>query len=125
MPFYNNLPQEKKAPDSSAATLKIFDAYATSPLNFDAATYDAIVGFFNKRGFSQDSSESMTYIILKQAVLDNINPFTLIDQLKGLENVQLSALVAEIINYNRFKTSSLGTASKFTTLAEVARNIIA
>jgi len=125
MTFYNNLPQPTKSSDSSIKTLKVFDAYTTAPLNIDGATFDAMTGFFGSRGFGDDAAKSMAYIIIKQAILDKFNPFELIETLKGLTDIEISSLITEILNYNRFKTSSLGTASPFTPAAEVARNIIA
>jgi hypothetical protein len=122
--YYNNLPQPTTT-DSSANTLKIFDAYTSAPLNVDAATYDAMTGFFTTRGFGENAAKSMAYVIIKQATIDKYNPFTLIETLKGLDQIELSNLITEILNYNRYKTSSLGTASPFTPAQEVARNIVA
>ena len=124
MNYYNNIPQPSQVQDSSQETLKVFDAYTTAPLNIDSATFDAMSGFFASRGFGQDSARSMAYIIIKQALIDNYKPFQLIETLKGLDGVQISALITEILNYNRFKTSSLGTASPFVPVVEVARNIV-
>ena len=123
--YYNNLPQPQKSTDSSQATLKVFDAYTTAPLDIDATTYDAMTGYFESRGFGEDAARSMAYIIIKQAILDKYNPFELIETLKGLTEIEISALITEILNYNRYKTSSLGTATPFTTSEEVARNIVA
>jgi hypothetical protein len=50
---------------------------------------------------------------------------TMLDTLKGLDSVQLSNVVSEILNYNRFKTSYLGYAPQATSTAEVVRNVIA
>lgn len=125
MTTYNNLPNPSAIQDSASATLKIFDAYTNAPMNIDAATYDAMVGFFEGRGFGKDAATSMAYVIIKQSILDKVNPFKLIDTLKGISNVELSALVTEILNYNRFKTSKLGRGSTFAPLPEVARNIVA
>jgi len=125
MTYYNNIPQPHETVDSAAATLQVFDTYGVAPINVDAATYDAMVGFFTSRGFSEDSAGSMSYIIIKQSILDKINPFTLIETLKGLENVEISNIITEVLNYNRFKTSSLGTASPFSPSDEIARNIVA
>ena len=124
MNYYNNIPQPSQVQDSSQETLKVFDAYTTAPLNIDSATFDAMAGFFASRGFGEDSARSMSYIIIKQALIDNYKPFQLIETLKGLDGVQISALITEILNYNRFKTSSLGTASPFVPVEEVARNIV-
>ena len=125
MTYYNNIPKPQPAQDSAAATLKVFDTYAVAPLNVDAATYDAMVGFFTSRGFGEDSAGSMSYIIIKQAILDKINPFTLIETLKGLNDIEISNIITEVLNYNRFKTSSLGTASPFLPSDEITRNIVA
>jgi hypothetical protein len=84
-----------------------------------------MTGFFASRGFGDDSAKSMAYVIIKQATIDKHNPFTLIETLKGLDQLELSNLITEILNYNRYKTSSLGTASPFTPAQEVARNIVA
>jgi hypothetical protein len=125
MTYYNNLPQPSQTADSSQSTLQIFDAYTTVPLNIDAATFDAMTGFFASRKFGEDAARSMAYVIIKQAILDSYNPFELIETLKGLNTVELSSLIIEILNYNRYKTSSLGTASPFSPTEEVARNIVA
>jgi hypothetical protein len=123
--YYNNLPQPSQIQDSSVSTLKVFDAYTAAPLNIDASTFDAMTGFFTSRGFGDDSAKSMAYIIIKQAIIDGYNPFQLLETLKGLDSVELSSLITEILNYNRYKTSSLGTASPFTPTEEIARNIVA
>ena len=123
--YYNNLPQPNQNQDSAQSTLQIFDTYNQKPVSVDAATYDAMTGFFSSRGFGEDSAQSIAYVVLKQALIDKIKPFELISSLKGLDNLQLSNLVTELLNYNRYKSSSLGTASPFTPAEEVARNIIA
>jgi len=123
--YYNNLPQPNQNQDSSQSTLQIFDTYNQKPVSIDAATYDAMTGFFTSRGFGKDSAQSMAYVILKQALIDKIKPFELISSLKGLDDLQLSNLITELLNYNRYKSSSLGTASPFTPAEEVARNIVA
>lgn len=123
--YYNNLPAQVQSSDNATATLQAFDAYTTAPINIDSATFDAMTGFFESRGFGEDSAKSMAYIVIKQAILDKYNPFELIETLKGLNQLELSGLITEILNYNRYKTSSLGTASPFTPTEEVARNIVA
>jgi hypothetical protein len=122
--YYNNIPQERTLNDSTKSTIQVFDAYSTAPFTVEAATFDAMVGFFEGRGFGEESAQSFSYIIIKQAYVDGHNPFQLIETLKGLADLELSGLITELLNYNRFKTSSLGTASPFSTFEEVARNIV-
>jgi hypothetical protein len=48
----------------------------------------------------------------------------IMDTLTGLSNVEISGLVAEILNYNRFKTSSLGVSQLYAPADDVVRNIL-
>lgn len=119
-PTYNNLPSKTI---SDSAIVQAFDAYTNKPLEIDASTLDAMRGFFTSRGFDKTAAESVSVTIIKQAKQDGYNPMQILDSLKGLDSVEISALVAEIVNYNRFKTSFLGYALAFSANYEVARNI--
>jgi hypothetical protein len=119
-PTYNNLPAKST---SDTAIVQAFDAYTSAPLEIDASTIDAMRGFFTGRGFDKTAAESVSIVIIRQAKKDGYNPMQILDSLKGLDSVEISALVAEIINYNRFKTSFLGYALAFSANKEVARNI--
>jgi len=122
MSTYNNLPYSNV---SASAIVQAYDAYFTSPIELPASTLDAMKGFFTSRGFDTVSAESISVIIIKQARKDNYNPMQILDTLKGLDSIEISALVAEILNYNRFKTSFLGYALAFRPHVEVLRNIVA
>ena len=69
---------------------------------------DAVVGFFEKRGFEKNAAISTTTTLLNQAKIDQVKIFELLDTLKGLDNIQLSTVVTEVLNYNRLNTSTLG-----------------
>lgn len=120
--YYNNIPSNLSAKDSK---IRAFDTYYEKPLELDAGTYTAVKSFFTERGFDDQSSESISVIIIKQAKQDGYNAMQILDTLKGLDNVEISALVSEILNNNRFKTSFLGYALEFKPVDEVQRNIIA
>ena len=51
------------------------------------------------------------------------NVFTVIDTLEGSSDLELSQLVAEILNAYRYKTSVLGYKNDRTTQSHVTRNI--
>lgn len=124
--FYNNVPQKPSLVDSSfQKTINVFENYTQAPITVSESTLNSMISFFTSRGFLQDAAESTALIIIRQAKKDDINPFDLLDTLKGLNDVQLSDLVTELLNYNRYKSSSLGYASPFTTNDEIARNIVA
>ena len=46
--------------------------------------------------------------MLQQSKVDGVNVFKLLDTLKGRSDVQLSNVVAQILNLNRSKVSTLG-----------------
>jgi len=102
-----NLPA-KPVTDSAAKTKLFFDTYGTAPLEFNATEVDATIGFFESRGFSKEAAQTISMSILKQAKLENVNIFTILDDLKKIEGLELSGVVSEILNNNRPATSTLG-----------------
>ena len=99
------LPQES---NSSADVKQFFDKFFVHQISFPSNQIDAVVGFFLKRNFDVDSARSVSIVLLNQARTDNINVFQLIDTLKTLSDVQLSQVVAQVINAYREKISLLG-----------------
>ncbi len=97
--------------DSASATKLFFDEYGQAPLEFSATDVEAAIGFFQGQGFDRDAAEITAMVVLRQAKFENIPALRLIDQLKGLDGLKLSALVSEILNNNRPSTSALGFKS--------------
>lgn len=118
--MYSNLPPQP----ASSSIVKAFDAYTNTSVELETNTLNAMKGFFTSRGFESISAETIGVIIIKQAKHDGYNPMTILDTLSGLTDVEISALVSEILNYNRFKTSFLGYASRFIATDEIKRNIL-
>jgi len=105
-----NLPLQplQGIPDSSSDVRQFFDKYYNSKISFPSNQIDAVVGFFLKNGFDAESARSVGIVLLNQAHADNVNVFELIDTLKALTDVQLSQVVAQILNAYREKISLLG-----------------
>lgn len=119
---FNNIPYGNITQLDS--TVQAFDNYQAQPFELHAGTFNSMIGFFTGRGFDRDAAESITVVIMKQAQRDGYNPMTILDTLNGLDSVNISALVSEILNYNRYKTSMLGYALDTNPHAEVTRNIV-
>ena len=113
----------KPAQKSEDKVIDFFDSYFTQKLSFPSNDVDAVISFFTKRGFDKEAAVSTSVVLLTQAKLDNVKVFKLIDTLKGLKDVQLSALVTEVLNYNRPRTSTLGYKTALKEKTE-ARNIV-
>ena len=121
--IYNNIP--KRLPESPTdTTVKFFDTFYKVPVELNGTSLSAITGFFKSKGYEAEAAESVAIIILTQAKKDNLNPFEILDTLSGFDSVEISALVGEILNYNRFKTSSLGITRAPAPADEIQRNII-
>jgi hypothetical protein len=121
--FYTNIPTKTNS-DSGNSTVQAFDAYYTKPLEIKVSTINGMTGFFESKGFDKISAETISVAIIKQAKQDGANPMEILDTLIGLDKVEISAVVAEILNYNRYKTSFLGYAQEFSPVEEVNRNVV-
>ncbi len=111
--------------DSAEATKLFFDTYGQQPLQFLATEVDAAIGFFESRGFDKDASTVSAAVLLKQAKLDGIPIFSLLDQMKTFNGTQINLLVGEILNNNRTVTSTLGFKTTDVVKQSQIRNIAA
>lgn len=123
--MYNNLPAPKATASSSDQTLKQFQYYNDSPVELNQTTLSAMIGFLENRGFSKESAETISQTIIVQAKRENYNPMALIETMKKLNETELSGIIAEVLNFNRFKTSLLGSKQAVTPVDNVRRNIVA
>jgi len=116
---YSNVP-------NTASVQPVVQTYGfySKPIEFSSTVLAAMKSYFVNREFGDVAAESIAITIMTQAQQDGYNPMQILDTLRGLDKVELSGLVSEILNYNRFKTSSLGYAQTFRPNSEVQRNII-
>ena len=105
-------------------TRKFFEQSNSSGLSFATNDVDAMVGYFESRGFARQSAISTATVLLTQAKVDGVNVFTLIDTLKGFDDLKLSGIVTEILNANRSKISSLGYKDTTVSNQTEKRNIV-
>lgn len=104
-----NLPPKQQDTSSSDASRRFFDSYYEESLAFPSEVVDATLGFLEKRGFDKTAAQAVGLTILKQAKIDGVPVFKILETMGNLDNAQLSRVVVEILNYNRLKTSTLGT----------------
>lgn len=102
----NNLPITSS--NNRQEVRQFFDKYFQNEVSFPTSQVDAVVGFFLKQGFGEENAKSTAIVLLNQAKADNVNVMTLLDTLKSLTNIQLSQVVAQILNAYRENTSILG-----------------
>ena len=115
-----NLGVQSKDPQS---LIDYFSGINGQTFSFNAGEYDAVVGFFEGKDYTRASAQSIAYVILRQARIDNVPVFQVLDTLGTVSPVALSQLVTEILNTNRYKTSVLGYKNPRTTQDHISRNI--
>ena len=85
-----NIPE--KAITSTEKVKKFFSEYYSAPLEFPSNEVDAVVGFFESRGFEKLSAQTIGAVLMRQAKIDSIKVFELLDTLKGFDEIQLSQI---------------------------------
>ena len=110
--------------DSASETKEFFDKYFVKSISYPSNQVDAVVGFFEKRGFEKSVAISVSAVFLQQAKVDNINVFELLDTLKGIDGRQLSAVVTQVLNLKRSRISTLGFRNTEKVIPEEVRNIL-
>lgn len=121
----SSLPKDKPNNFDDKGVTKFFDTYFSKNISFPTSQVDAVVTFFTKRGFDKTAAISVATTLLQQAKIDEVNVFKLLDTLTGLDEIQLSAIVTEVLNYNRPKTSTLGFKRAESADKIEKRNIVA
>lgn len=119
-----NLPN-KSIEDSGASTRLFFDTYGIAVQEYSANEVSAAIGFFESKGFDRDASISISSVILQQSKADGVPVFSLLESIKGFNVLQLNSLIAEILNNNRPRTSTLGFRAESVDKSEISRNISA
>jgi hypothetical protein len=113
--MYSNLPITKITPPSTT----------TVPTQLNNNVLVAMIGILETRGWTVDAAENISIAILTQAKKDGYNAMQILESIKNLDQIDLSGLVAEILNNNRYKTSNLGVIQTVIPVDNVKRNIIA
>lgn len=117
--MYNNIPSPSKTPAATA-----YSNYYEPPVELETNTFNLMKGFFEAKGFDKLSAESISVTFIKQAQFDNYNPLEILDTLKKFDSPKLNEVVTEVLNYNRFKSSYLGSTSGLKPFEPVSRNIV-
>ena len=100
-----------------------FDNTNKKTLEFSASEFDAVIGFFLKRGFETTSARTITQVLMTESKKSDIKIFELLDKLSGYNKTQLTSIVINVLNSSRDKTTQLGFKKKPKTMKLEERNI--
>ena len=95
-------------PNEKEDFTRFFNTLQQEQIPYNSNEVNAVVGYFKKRGFEEVAAVNTAVVLLQQAVLDDVPAFKLLDTLKGVSDVELSNIVAQILNFNRSKCSTIG-----------------
>ena len=100
---------------------EIISPTTSTPINSNE--FDALVGYFKKRGFEDIPSREISGIFIQKASSDNIPVFRLVDTLKGLNPIELNTTITQVINSDRLRSSTVGFKKEIKTDTYDLRNI--
>lgn len=101
-----------------------FDTYYSRSINISDNDLNAIVAFFESRGFEYSASVAVSTVIIRQAKDSKVPVFKILDTLKTYEGTKLNSIVAEVLNYNRKRSSAIGFKKEKRGSKFESRNII-
>ena len=102
----------ESANNSSDKTLDFFNSFNKQEINLKSSDVTAFVDLLTRKGMAPETAKQSTNIILKQCNIDEIDPMTIYEELRQTSNMQLTDTLGEILNINRPKSSTLGTAKE-------------
>ena len=120
-----NLPIEPiQEVDKTQKTLRIFGDYFDNAVSINSGEFDAVKSFFASKDYTDESADTISYVICRQAKIDNISAMKILDHLSDSDPQELTDIVAEILNLYRFKSSLIGRKQDNATPTVVSRNIL-
>lgn len=120
----SSLPIPNISKRSDKGVQLFFDTYYNTQINLLDNELSVVISFFEEAGFEKTVAVAVGTVLLRQAKNENIKIFELIDTLKTLDGTKLSSVVAEILNYNRKRTSVVGFRKQKVKTTIESRNIL-
>lgn len=115
---------EKPLVDSAFATRVFFEKYGNGETGFTSNEVSASIGFFQSKGFAIEAAIPTAMVLLTKAKEDGQPVFEILDTLLGSSDIQISTIVARVLNENRPNSSKLGVSVQQVIPKNVARNIL-
>lgn len=109
--------------NSADQTTDFFNKFNKAQINLKTSDVVAFNDLLTRKGMAPETAKHNTNIILRQCNIDEVDPMKIYEELRQTPNMQLTDLLGEILNINRPKSSTLGTAKEKTTNS-AKRNII-
>ena len=105
-------------------TIQIFDEFYATNLLINAIDYDVVLAFFKESTNTIDIAENFTAVFFRIAQESDVDALALLENIKGINTVQLNKVMAYYLNSFKSKTSLYGVGKIPTPVQPVARNVV-
>jgi hypothetical protein len=104
-------------------TVRIFDQFYAYDVNVPMLEYDSVYSYMSSIFGTKDAAANFTVTMFQIAQSSGIPVLTLLQQIQGLTNTQLTLTLAYYLNNIRSSTTLLGINAPVTPNYYAARNI--
>lgn len=92
----------------SAITLTFFNGFFDQTFSFDANQFSAVYGLFKGLKLDDNSTYTLTFSLLAEAMNTGVNPVDMVKSLLTKEGLKFNRQTVQLFNRTRKKTSFIG-----------------
>ena len=104
-------------------TVRIFDRFYNFELSVPVNEYDAVYSFFASLTNNRESAENLAYSIFRISNINDVPAMELLEQFRGKNQIEITALVAYYLNEVRSSATLLGVQAQVQPNFYTARNV--
>ena len=105
-------------------TVKIFDAFYNNNLIINSNQYDIVRSYFAGVCKSERTANNFTAVLFRIAQESDVDALALLENIKGVNTIQLNRVMAYYLNSFKSKTSLYGVGNIPKPIQPVARNVV-
>ena len=105
-------------------TVQVFDEFYQFAVEVDANEYDLVNSYFESVFESREAALNFSTTLFRIADNTNVPVLDLLDQIKGMDNIQLTAAMAYYLNGLRSPSTLLGINEPVVSNFYTARNVL-
>jgi pyruvate/2-oxoacid:ferredoxin oxidoreductase alpha subunit len=105
-------------------TVRVFDQFYEFDIEVDANEFDVVNSYFGSVFNSKPIAKNFTTTLFRIANETRVPVLTLLDEIRGLDNIALTATLAYYINGMRSPSTLLGVNEPVTPNFYTARNVL-
>jgi hypothetical protein len=105
-------------------TVRVFDDFYNFAVEVDANTWDTVNSYMLSVFKTAEAAENFSTTLFRIASETNVPVLDILDQIQGMDTIQLTATLAYYLNGLRSPATLLGVNEPVTPNAYVARNVL-